>query len=191
MVKSKSSKPKAGIKEPAQMKTVKVKVDKKVDAKTDKNTSIPKSSNEKKSTTLANEQKPTNVSNEQKPDNSGKNKPSESKTSDAAKKDDKKKSVVQKAGDTDLRRGMNKLGELLEKNGCDPNNGDLYAFSNEKDKVKIIQNTPECSKMLVVKNKNLPSWPEYKKPGEPGHMIKINGNDIDKFFTDIGCPNGI
>jgi hypothetical protein len=101
----------------------------------------------------------------------------------------KEPALILKSGDTDLRRGTKALNKLIETTGNNPHDGNMYAFYNEKDTVKIIQHKSDGDEMLVKKmNELIGDWPEYRPNGEPGYMVVLKGKEKDEFLGRIGCP---
>jgi hypothetical protein len=83
-----------------------------------------------------------------------------------------KNCVIQKTGDTDLRRGAKKLQELTASTGHNPNDGNLYAFSNCKNTIKIIQKQGNGLMMITKKTDSATDWPAYIPRGKQGHTKK-------------------
>ncbi|MDR2408886.1 MAG: IS66 family insertion sequence element accessory protein TnpB [Bacteroidales bacterium] len=116
---------------------------------------------------------------------------SENKPTELPKKHPGKKEIVLvlKSGDTDLRRGPKALNELIKRTGNNPQDGNMYAFSNVKNTIKIIQQKDDGTEMLVKKtNAPINNWPEYKEKGLPGYMVVLTGKEKNDFLGKLGCP---
>jgi hypothetical protein len=90
--------------------------------------------------------------------------------------------VIQKSGDTDLRRGRDKLSELVEKTGHNPHDGNIYAFSNCKNTIKIIQKKEDGMMMSAKKMEAAKDWPEYQKKGSLGYTQTLTGAQMMEFL---------
>jgi hypothetical protein len=99
----------------------------------------------------------------------------------------KNPAVICKTGCTDLRRGMQTLSKMVEHMGFEPHDGNMYAFSNEKDTVKIIQQKEDGMAMLTQKIWHPFYWPEYQLP----YMVIFAYIAGAQFLATLGCPKSL
>lgn len=110
----------------------------------------------------------------------------EQKPSPSAKAGSNPPTLVIKSGDTDLRRGPKALGKIVEEMGMEPANGDIYAFSNTRNNIKIMQQKPDGILLVTKKTVSTIEWPEYQPPGKSGHTVKLQGEECERFLDKIG-----
>jgi hypothetical protein len=94
----------------------------------------------------------------------------------------KKPVVIQKSGDSDLRRGILKLCSLVAMMGYNPHDGNIYAFSNRKNTIKLIQQKQDGMMMISKKTDAAQEWPEYQEKGTLGYTQTLKGNEMMNFL---------
>jgi hypothetical protein len=95
--------------------------------------------------------------------------------------------LIAQSGDTGLRRGAKELSKVVEKMGMDPHNGDMYAFSNMKNSIKVLQEKSDGMLLIIKKNGGpIEDWPEYIPPGKPGHTVQLSGQKRQQFLKKMG-----
>ena len=91
--------------------------------------------------------------------------------------------VIVKTGVTDLRRSETTLSEIIrEKIHRDPNDGNIYAFSNKTQMIVKLVKRQDDGIVLYKKRFDSPiKWPEYDKSS-----IILSEKESARFLKEIG-----
>jgi hypothetical protein len=94
----------------------------------------------------------------------------------------KNPAVICKAGCTDLRRGVDKLIELVEIMGFDPHDGNIYVFCNTRNSIKVIQQQKTGMVMFAKKTYSPLVWLAYQPP----YMVTLPREAAEQFLKALG-----
>jgi hypothetical protein len=72
--------------------------------------------------------------------------------------------------------------------GENPKSGNIFAFSNNKNNIKLMQQKEDGISLLVKKTIKPIKWFEYQPADKPEHTVRLSGKEREQFLQELGCP---